>query len=153
MECNTRLHQSSTRCVCATLVSSGVAITLVLWLWCLLFTTPLCFTLTHHIWTVDVVEWHPRGFTQSTCHPLHQPLHLVVAIKMLANDGLHFKVVWQLTSAHMQVQSINNHHQSAFQYLISHHMAQWVSNVDVTLATHHVTITSACFPPPTLYQW
>ena len=46
----------------------------------------------HHIWTVDVVEWHPHGFTQSTCHPLHQPLH-IVGIKLLANDGFHFKVV------------------------------------------------------------
>ena len=49
---------------------------------------------------MDVVEWHPRGFTQSTCHPLHQPLHLVVAIKSLAYDGFHFKVVWKLTTAH-----------------------------------------------------
>ena len=33
-------------------------------------------------------------------HPLHQPFHLVVYIKVLANDGFHFKVVWQVTSAH-----------------------------------------------------
>ena len=47
---------------------------------------------------------------------------------------------------HTQVKSINHHHQSAFQHLTSHHMAQWVSNVDVTLATHHTTITTTCFP-------
>ena len=103
-----------------------------------------CASHTHHIWTVDVVEWHPHGFTQSTCHPLHQPLRLVVAIKSLANDGFHFKVVWQVTIAHRSNPSITLI--SAFQHLTSHRMAQWVSNGDVTLATHHITITSTCFP-------
>ena len=37
----------------------------------------------HHFWTVDVAVWHPRGFTQSTYPPLHQPLHIVVVIKTL----------------------------------------------------------------------
>ena len=154
MKCNTRLHQSSTRRVCHFgIIRCGHHFALVLWLWCLLFTTPLCFTHTQHIWTMDVVEWHLRGFTQSTRHPLHQPLHLVVVTKVLTNDGFHFKVVWQVVNAHTQVQPINQRHQSAFQYLISHRMAQWVSIVDVTLATHHITITSTCFPLQTLYQW
>ena len=135
--------------VCVTLVPSSVAITLLWCFGCGVCCSPRhCASHMHHIWTVDVVEWHPCGFTQSTYPPLHQPLHLVVAIKVLANDGFHFKVVWQVTIAHTQVQSINHHHQSAFQHLASHHMAQWVSNVDVTLATHHITITSTCFPPP-----
>ena len=65
MKCITRLHQSPTRCVCATLVpSSGHHFALVLWLWYMSFTTPLCDTHTHHIWRVDAVEWHTRGFTQ-----------------------------------------------------------------------------------------
>ena len=49
---------------------------------------------------MGIVEWHTRGFTQSICYLLHQPFHLVVGIKTLANDGFHFKVVWQVTNAH-----------------------------------------------------
>ena len=100
MECNTCLHQSSTHCVCATLVSSSVVITCFGVLAVLSIVHHVIVLHTHHFWTVDVVEWHLLGFTQSTCHPLHQSLHLVVGTKVLANDGFHFKVVWQLTSAH-----------------------------------------------------
>ena len=143
----------NTLCVCVTLVPSSVTITLLWCFGCGACCSPFhCASHKYHIWTVGIVEWHTRGFTQSTCHPLYQPPHVAV-IKALANDGLHFKVVWQVTIVHTQVQSINHHHQSTFQHLTSHHMAQWVSNVDVTLATHHITITSTCFLPPTLHQW
>ena len=60
-------------------------------------------------------------------------------------------IICKTNSMHTQVKSINHHHQSTFQHLSSHHVAQWVSNVDVTLATYHITITSTCFPP--LHQW
>ena len=98
MECITCLHQSLTSCVCAIFgaIQCGHHFALVLWLLCLLFITPMCFTHAHHIWTVDVVEWYPRGFTQS----ISFPLHLVVGIKVLTNDGFHFTVVWRVTNAH-----------------------------------------------------
>ena len=70
MECITCLHQSSTRCVCATLVPSSVVITLLWCFGCGACCSPChCASHMHHIWTVDVVEWHPRGFTISTCPP------------------------------------------------------------------------------------
>ena len=75
---------------------------------------PHCASNTHDIWTVDVVEWHSRGFTQRS-NPS------IAIIRVPSNT--------------------------------SHHMAHWVSNADVTLATHHIKITTTCFPPPTLHQW
>ena len=64
---------TNTRCVCHLgAVQCGHNLVLVVWLWCLLYTMPLCCT--HHVWTVLDVEWHPHGFTLFTCLPLHQPL-------------------------------------------------------------------------------
>ena len=84
--------------VCVTLLPSSVVITL-LWCFCCgAYCSPdncASHTCTPHL--DSVFEWQPRGFTQSTCHPLHQQLHLVVATKVHANDGFHFKVVWQVT--------------------------------------------------------
>ena len=54
----------NTLCLCHFgAIQCGHHFALVFWQWCLLFTTPLCFTHTL-IWTVDVVVWHPRDFTQ-----------------------------------------------------------------------------------------
>ena len=95
VECITRLHQSSTRCVCHVgAIQCGHH-------FAICCSPNHCTSHTHAShWTVDVVKWHTRYFKQSTCHPLHQALYLVVAIKMLANDSFHFKVVWQVTIAH-----------------------------------------------------
>ena len=105
----------------------------------------------HHIWTVLLNGTHVASHSP---HAIHFTSHSTLllpskCLPMMVSTSKSFGK----SPLHTQVQSINHHHQSAFQHLTSHHMAQWVSNVDVTLATHHITITCTCFPPPTLHQW
>ena len=154
MECITCLHQSSTRCVCATLVPSSVAITL---LWC--FGCGACCSPRHcasHTCTT-FGEWVLLSGTHVASHSPHAIHFTSHSTLLLPSKCLPMMVSTSKSFGkppmHIQVQSINHHRQSAFQHHTSHHMAQWVSNVDVTLATHHITITSTCFPPQALHQW
>ena len=140
--------------MCVTLVPSSVVITL---LWC--FGYGACCS-PHHCAShshTTFGQWILLGGTHVASHSPHAIHFTSHSTLLLPSKCLPMMVStsksFGKSPVHTQVQPINRHHQSAFQHLTSHHMAQWVSNVDVTLATHNITIAFTCFPLPTLPQW
>ena len=153
MECITCLHQSSTRCVCATLVPSSVE-------------HHFCFgalavvPVVHHPIVLHVHTTYGQWMMLSGTHMAsHSPpaIHITShSTLLLASKWLPMMVS---TSKSFGKSPLHTHRSNPSITIIrvpsntSHHMAQCVSNVDVTLATHRITITFTCFPPPALHQW